>query len=156
MPTLREFMSNRRSEIQAQIKALRLELVELDAAERGLSEVTGQPAKKDRGATGTGRMTLKELALEVLGRHPEGADALTILADIKAKHGLEIARESMSPQLSRLGQEGVLVRHGFVWRLNKPMTASAEWEAQNDETPDAPTSDVPGWKVAHLDDEIPF
>jgi hypothetical protein len=129
MLPLREYLSNRRAEIQAQIKALRAELGDLDAAERGLASTSSDGPKRERGASGTGRKTLKELAIEVLQQRPEGAEANTIIAEIKSKHGIEVARESMSPQLSRLGQEGVLTREGLIWRLPGA-------SASKDETPD--------------------
>jgi len=151
---LREYLAQRRADVLANIKAYRKELAEIDAAERALAAAGGEAAKprRERGTSGTGRKTLKELAIDALREHPEGADAQTILAWIKERHGMEVARESMSPQLSRLGQEGTLARDGLLWRL---VQARIVTEPQKDETPDAATSDASSLEE-DLENEIPF
>jgi hypothetical protein len=119
MTTLREFMTSRRAEIQSQIKALKAELQDIDAAFAALPQDGQSRPQRDRGSSGTGKKTLKELALEALGENPSGLEALEIIKWIKEKYGTEIARESMSPQLSRLGQEEVVQRTGLTWRLTR-------------------------------------
>lgn len=117
MTTLREFMAARRAEIQSQIKALRLEMAEIDAAFSALSlEGQAKPAR-ERGSSGTGKKTLKELAIEAIRSRHEGMEAAEILRWIKDMAGKDVPRESLSPQLSRLGQDGTLMREGMVWKL---------------------------------------
>lgn len=71
----------------------------------------------ERGASGAGRKTMKEMALEALNEHPDGLEARAILAWIKGHYGLDLPKESFSPQLSRLAQAGAILRNGLVWRL---------------------------------------
>jgi hypothetical protein len=158
MPTLREFIADRRTEVQAQIKALRAEMAELDTALRALDDVAHKgrgPDTRERGSENSGKKTLKEMALEVLREHPTGLDANAIRDAINARFDVGLTRESLSPQLSRLGQEEKLVRAGYIWRvatdadrrarevaalevsLLNPMRAV---EPQQDETPDGQTS----------------
>jgi hypothetical protein len=130
---IRDFVANRRAELQAAIKAARAELVTLDAVVRALDEAEGQPQRprRERGSAGSGKKTLKELALEALAENPDGLEATEILGWIKMKYDLDVARESMSPQLSRLGAEGEIVRSGLTWRLPVHTDAAAD----NEETP---------------------
>ncbi len=153
---LREYLAQRRTEIQTDLKALRVELAELDAAERALPDAGAGAQKRERGATGTGKKTLKELALDALYHYPAGADAQTILSWIKHKHGIEVARESMSPQLSRLGQDRIIKRDGLLWRLVDGTRGESIWGPPGkEETPDVAASDASSLEV-DLDDEIPF
>ena len=130
---IRDFVTDRRAELQAAIKAARAELLTLDAVVRALDEAEGQPQRprRERGSAGSGKKTLKELALEALNEHPDGLEATEILGWIRMKYDLDVARESMSPQLSRLGAEGEIVRSGLTWRL----AIHADAAANNDETP---------------------
>jgi len=112
MLPLRDYLAQRRQAIQSEIKALRAELSEIDAAHRALAgEVNvAEPSSQ-------GKKTLKEMALEVLSANPNGLDAVGILAAIKSEFGKTVQRESLSPQLSRLGQNGDVVREDGVWRI---------------------------------------
>jgi len=131
---LREYLAQRRADVQASIKALRKELAEIDAAEGALSNVDDAPKRRQRSAAG--KPTLKELALEALGANVEGMEATAILAWIAEKHGMEIARESMSPQLSRLAQDGEIIRlEGGKWQLTWVNEIIGE-SPMNEETPD--------------------
>lgn len=71
----------------------------------------------EQGVSGAGRKTMKEMALEALSEHPDGLEARAILAWIKGHYGLDLPKESFSPQLSRLAQAGAIMRNGLVWRL---------------------------------------
>lgn len=117
--TLREFMAARKAEIQSQIKALRDELREIDAAFAALPQDGSARTTRERGPSGTGKKTLKELALEALKENPEGMEAVEIIKWIKDKYDLDVPRESMSPQLSRLGGDGIIKRDGLTWRRQK-------------------------------------
>ena len=157
---LRDYLAQRRADIQANIKALRKELAELDAAESALAAVGDAPPKRrQRGSSGTGKLTLKELALEALSEHTTGLEASAILAFIAEKHGIEVARESMSPQLSRLAQDGEIVRlEGGKWQLQ--WVNEIIGEPPVNETPDedqsSGASDEEDEFAEELDDEIPF
>jgi hypothetical protein len=133
---LREYLAQRRADIQANIKAFRKELAEIDAAERALEEAADPEtrARKERGTQGSGRKTLKELAIGILADHPEGLEASAILQELERRHGLTVRRESLSPQLSRLGHDKTLTRDGLTWKL-----FTGQWigphSSPNDETP---------------------
>jgi hypothetical protein len=68
------------------------------------------------------RFTIKELILKALDEQFEGgATAAELLKLFAGAWGrLDIARTSLSPQLSRLKQEGKLIREGQTWRLHRP------------------------------------
>ncbi|MGH1560180.1 hypothetical protein ACRAWD_26170 [Caulobacter segnis] len=59
----REYLSTRRAEIHARIKELRAELSEIETAAAALEGESAQRAHKERGTPGTGKKTLKELAV---------------------------------------------------------------------------------------------
>lgn len=113
MTTLREFLADRRAAIQAEMKALRAELREIEAASAALPDGRGEvlsPVRASRGGP-----TLKELAVEILQRHSEGLDANDIREEMRLKHGVSVKRSSLSPQLSRLAKDGVIQREGHKW-----------------------------------------
>jgi len=118
MTQLRSYLANRRTEIGEQIKALKAELAEIAIAEKALGG--DAPEVMTRARSRNGHPTLKDMALAVIdAAGPDGLDANQIREAIKANYGREIARESLSPQLSRLGQQEVLERHGLLWRKKR-------------------------------------
>ena len=96
-------------------------------------------ARKPRGTARGEKLTLKQLAVEVLFERPGGADALAILNSIKEKYGFDVARESMSPQLSRLGQDGVISRNGLIWKIEDPDKALQIYKVPDEELPSGAT-----------------
>ncbi len=68
------------------------------------------------------KFTIKELVTKALEEHfKEGATAAQLLDFFASAWGrTDIARTSLSPQLSRLRQEGILTREGPTWRLRRP------------------------------------
>ncbi|WVT73442.1 hypothetical protein QM996_18505 [Sinorhizobium chiapasense] len=117
MANLREFIEQRRSEILRQISELKAELAELKLAEAaiksGVIPAGGtRPDTRDRG-------TIKEMVVDVLSGRPDGAEASDILQLILNSFGEEIPRSSLSPQLSRLKEEGTIVLHGRTWKLSE-------------------------------------
>lgn len=113
MSTARDLLLNRRSEIskratpligeiarlkealaekQRELAAWNAELDQIQSALRAIDETEARS-----------HLTIKQAVLEVLKDHPEGMTALEILAQINTRYfGGEIARTSLSPQLSRL------------------------------------------------------
>lgn len=63
--------------------------------------------------------SIKEAALRVLSDHPEGLLALDVLRLINAERERPIPRTSLSPQLSRLGQNGLASQHDSVWKITE-------------------------------------
>ena len=63
------------------------------------------------------RGVIKRAVLETLKYAPDGMDALTILATINYRLGSNFARTSLSPQLSRLKEDGFIVLNRKIWKL---------------------------------------
>lgn len=78
------------------------------------------------------RFTMKQLVVRALMEHfPKGATAnqlLDLFANVWGRG--DIARTSLSPQLSRLREEGLIFRNGHVWHLRH---ARAEEKAAADQ-----------------------
>lgn len=64
-----------------------------------------------------GRMSMKEAVLEVLREAGHGLSALEILPLMNQKIGVEYERTSLSPQLTRLKEDGEIERDGVIWTL---------------------------------------
>jgi len=114
MLPLREYLAERRQEVQAQIKSLKAELGELDRAASALEPVDVARSTQERGATGSGRKTIKELALQALRENPDGLEASAMVTWMASK-GHVVARESLSPQLSRLKEDHRVILEGTRW-----------------------------------------
>ena len=113
---LRKYLSSRRGEVVAELRALRAELREIRRVEATLGvEKEATPVVAEAG--GDGSRTLKGMAVAVLTEAGAGLTAHGIIAEIAKTFGQTVARESLSPQLSRLSQDGKLVRHGRTWFL---------------------------------------
>lgn len=62
-----------------------------------------------------GKLTIKEMAMEVISSLEQGGKTQTILALMNDRFGANITRESLSPQLSRLREAGKLALRGRTW-----------------------------------------
>lgn len=71
-------------------------------------------------------LTLKDMILSVLGERKNGAEALEIIELIREKYLRDVARTSLSPQLSRLKADKALFLSDKVWYLyeNRPTEAA--------------------------------
>src|SRR5262245_42961295 len=125
---LRTFLENRRLELQSEIYDLRnrlaraeAELTDLDRAKAAIPMVNRLDSTQSRRSGVVQPGTIKDYAVRVLADHPNGLAALDILADINRRFGTSYPRTSLSPQLSRLGQAGIIEREGVVWRLRRPL-----------------------------------
>lgn len=70
--------------------------------------------------------TLKQMAYTVLSEAGAPMTAQQILQAIHEKFGQTIERTSMSPQLSRLGQDEVLLRDGNLWVVNPARSSESD------------------------------
>lgn len=148
MTGIRDFISKRRAELEAKLSALAepiyAELAELDAAEAALAPKRAQQqADGDQRATDENKMTIKDMVLDVLGVVPS-ADANEVLKYIKQRFGVELARTSLSPQLSRLKGDGKIVLRGKRWSLAQNNEAPAGAGASNGSEEAQASSDVAG------------
>lgn len=113
---LNELLLNRRDEIKAQIKELRLELVQLERMLAQLKADTSHASPQQNSKL----MTIKAMALEVLSQNPGGMDTQSIIDAIARQFEKIIERPSMSPQLSRLKADGEIEQVGHLWRMVRP------------------------------------
>lgn len=64
--------------------------------------------------------------IDILNEAGRGLTALQILPLVNQRLGVEYPRTSLSPQLSRLKADGLLMREGVLWSLAKaPQTKEA-------------------------------
>lgn len=143
--SLRDYLSARREEIEAQIKALRSELNEIKIAEAALSgdgERVAMTILPGGNAIRPG--SIKDWVIKALTAYPDGLDTEALIEAVRKMHGPIFLRSSTTPQLSRLKSAGLIRQDGRLWRLS----TEEEREAtklylelvgplpQNDETPD--------------------
>lgn len=156
------FMRDRVTELRRRIDELRSELsvreFELKQAEAGLILMVGiKPSGSEASMSAVAhfarqknpdmaKLTIKELALKALNEHLwNGATSAQLIEVFVQKWGRDdIARTSLSPQLTRLKEEGLITLQGRQWFLsegyfNDPdrdrdamIEAEAEAEARNE------------------------
>lgn len=126
LETLAEFIARRQQEIAVAEEALKEQLRALVAERlrlaRAANAITGTPdqapymprqAKERRQPRGI----IKRAVLETLEHVPDGMDALTILFTINYRLGSDFVRTSLSPQLSRLKEDGFITLNRKIWKL---------------------------------------
>ncbi|QEN88747.1 hypothetical protein FZC33_21660 [Labrys sp. KNU-23] len=147
--SLNQFIMRRRAELEAAEEALRAQIREI-ANEReqlrkaaigaGLAlesildrdehrETPTKPLSPPRSQKRASEKTIKEAVVALLKRYGRGMTALEILPEINAALNVDYPRTSLSPQLSRLKADGIVMREGNVWSL-------VEWATGNDEASD--------------------
>jgi hypothetical protein len=123
-PDLRTFVRSRLEELEGEIAAIEERLPPLYAERADLLRVITALDGDDRLRARARRTplvgrehTIKEMAVSVLQGRPSGAGVRAIIDDIEKRFGVQIPRTSLSPQLSRLGQDGVIVQNGREWKI---------------------------------------
>ncbi|HEX6866850.1 MAG TPA: hypothetical protein VF122_06435 [Caulobacteraceae bacterium] len=112
-------------EIEVALFALETQLPEGAAAAEDRAPRDVRPSPRE--VTKSLGMTLKEMVLLILGERHGGAEALSILDEINDRWNVGLQRTSLSPQLSRLKDEGKVKLTGKVWSLvEKNETPGAE------------------------------
>lgn len=76
-------------------------------------------------------MTIKQMVLQILNDNPEGLVALDILDEIEIRFDKTYARTSLSPQLSRLFNDGKIHKRGKVWILGQSPFGSTLTEGED-------------------------
>ena len=134
MSEVSKIMAKRRQEIISQIKDLEVELAAIQAflnsaqnrqgvlgiPEPPLESIKPPKKLKKRTIKNTRKkaaLTIKQMVVKLIGQNGAGLSAIDLMARIKAVYDLEIPRSSLSPQLSRLKQEGRLVDKSGIWCL---------------------------------------
>ena len=120
-------LSTQISVAQAEISILQSDLGRLDKAEAALR---GQPLTVFKSVTPpkSGSPTIKKMALAVLTENPEGLAAIDILSKINARFSKSYSRTSLSPQLSRLFNDGEIHKRGKLWVLGPSLLKKAVME----------------------------
>lgn len=132
--SLKDFIARRRSELDAaevvlqqQIDAIVSERAQLlkAALAAGIEvvAVAGQaregPSQSVPRSARVPEKSIKEAVIEILTTQGKGMTAIDMLAEINQKFGTAYPRTSLSPQLSRLKNDGKIRRKGTIWRLAK-------------------------------------
>ncbi len=125
-------LDRRDAELRAQIdqltsaiEPLRIELANVARARAALDETAAGteqrvvPPAVEAHASPYASFTIKELVLKALREHfpASGATAKQLLMIFDVVYGRSIERSSLSPQLSRLQDEGKIVRSRKFWSL---------------------------------------
>lgn len=119
---LKDYLAVRRSDIETQIKALKAELAEIRVAEAALDaapDVTATTPRPAQGAVRSG--TIKEWVLKALAGSLNGYETDQVMSAVKMIGGPDVPRNSMTPQLSRLKSEGLIVQEGRYWKAARPL-----------------------------------
>lgn len=116
-----------KKELENQIAGLQAKLSRVQAAIAALTagDLFDQPGGLT-GRTNRPAGTLKQMAFTVLSEADKAMTANQILQSISDKFGQKIQRTSMSPQLSRLGDAGVLLRIDNLWSINPATKTRSE------------------------------
>ena len=155
LPPLREYVSQRKAEIEADIKRLRLELAELKAAEDaavrigGDVTVLGGAARRARGAE-VRAGSIKDWVLKALRSAPDGAlETEGVINAVVLLGGPVITRSSMTPQLSRLKSMGLIALVGRRWTILDggsdqlvPAPLQPDWSRMFSADEDAPRNEL--------------
>lgn len=121
--TTREFIAARETEILKKIKDLREELREIRVIKNALISHDNPELSESISSM----LTFQDMIVSVLNAHPKGgAEALEILDLIDKKFNKQIVRSSISPQLSRLKQKGVLQLENGIWSLTQTYKTQKE------------------------------
>lgn len=104
--SLQDFAVERRIIIRNEIKELLKEYKTLKKFVPGYLKTKGKHRKR-------GIITIKEMCLSILSDGPLSAADLMI--EIRNRYELDVPRTSLSPQLSRLKQDGRVVEKEHIW-----------------------------------------
>lgn len=152
--TLRDFIAHREAEIRELQKALKVELRDLQLAKGAIDSPATSPAP------GSAAPTIKEMAREILSGQPNGLNSSGILDGIKKTFGREIERTSLSPQLSRMKDDGEVVLDGDVWFTAENHAAKTRQETESTAAPsgrqDATTQNPVAASWEEDDSDVPF
>lgn len=118
-------IKNRKSEIINKINELRSELRKIRALENSLRN---NNLDLFSNSVQSEKHTFKDMIIGVLKLMPDGGTANQILESIQNKYGINIMRSSISPQLSRLKQDGFLDVEKKVWKMTEKKSDYPDFE----------------------------
>jgi DNA-binding transcriptional ArsR family regulator len=99
---LKEYLAARETHIRAKIAELRSELKEVLAAREAISPSVESDSEPKR-------LTIKQMAADTLHDIEDGDTAEGLIRRIRDRYGVDIPRTSLSPQLSRLKDDNVVL-----------------------------------------------
>ena len=120
-----DWLRARKAELLLQKEAIDLEVKKIDVALEAITSEVSQSGSdtSDSGelAGGHEKKTIKQMVAEVFCDSPVPKTADEILRQINLKFQQNIQRTSLSPQLSRMRQEGQLLydKDGGYWELSR-------------------------------------
>ena len=124
--SLTEFISRRRLEIEEEegplkehLRSLMLEKVQLRKAAiaAGIEDKPLAEPDRPRITRKVQTGTIKEAVIAILAEAGEGMTAGDLLVRLNERNNSALIRSSLSPQLSRLKQEGHIFLTGRIWHL---------------------------------------
>jgi hypothetical protein len=122
--TLAEFIARRRLEIEEEISplqekltALRHEREQLKKAAIAAGLETKSLAEPDKPRRKLQTGTIKEAVIAILAETGDGLNASDLLVKLNERNSSTLIRSSLSPQLSRLKQDGYILLTGRIWHL---------------------------------------
>jgi hypothetical protein len=144
--TLPDFIKRRLAELETASEPLRVEfsriqeaLAEIDKERSQLRRALDAVSKEEAQQTALfapemaayygrrpSQKTMKGTVLDILAEYPEGETAIDILAQVNNRLGTTYLRTSLSPQLSRLKADGLIVLEGNIWKLAPANSGDAE------------------------------
>tara|TARA_R110002094_G_scaffold210256_1_gene180633 strand:- start:69 stop:554 length:486 start_codon:yes stop_codon:yes gene_type:complete len=161
MTTLRDFMTNRESDIKAQIKALRGELADLKLAKSALD--SSESATSTNKSATANTKTIKEMVRDVLKSAHTGLTSTEILTEINTPPDQHVERTSLSPQLSRMKEQGEVKLIDNMWFLTDgpdfdfaDKNENAERTTNNESFSDTLTQQGQERYEEEYDPDIPF
>jgi len=113
-------MDNFLKDLWERKRSLKRQLEQFNAAERAYraaAKVVPKRMKTQKKVRKLKKMTIKQSVIQILMAHPHGLTARQILEKLRETSRPELPRHVLSPQLSRLLQEGRLTHKGRVWSL---------------------------------------
>ncbi|APL94713.1 hypothetical protein EWH08_19730 [Sphingobium indicum] len=104
----------------AKVAAIEAEMAAVEAALAAIPQIESVE-KAATPPSGGRKMSVKAMVLDALERHfPQGASALDLLECFAKEYGRDdVARTSLSPQLTTLKNDGKIARDGMAWILVK-------------------------------------
>lgn len=143
MLTFEEFTKTRyaslqkaRAELYAQLRIIQQEIESIEKASRAsglrLHETEAKAASTALDVKPARSMTMKEAAVEILRRHPNGLMATEILLEMNKMLNAEYERSSLSPQLSRLKHDGIVFDVKGRWILVRNAPHDGNYELSSD------------------------
>jgi len=124
--SLTAFITRKRQELEKEEAPLKERLAEIQLERSQLTKAAiaaGIEPKPETGSEPKRRGprprqgTIKDIVVKILSDGGQGLTAINLLAELNHRNGTTLMRSSLSPQLSRLKDEGLICLTGNYWHL---------------------------------------